>query len=107
MPLHLFRCANHHVTEHLVPLDHAKWQQCPECEMMACQIPSAPHFKISGVIPVNDSNDDPWEGTRLEGAGEPNVLTYKSDKIQVDLGKKTQVGGKAKPVGWAQRIAEA
>jgi len=96
MPLHLFRCCNHHVSEHLVPLEHSKWRQCPECDMQAYQIPSAPHFKFSGVIPVNDSNDDPWEGTRLEGRGEPNTLYYKSDKIFVDQGVKTQPGANSK-----------
>lgn len=92
MPLHIFRCCNHHETELLVPLEHNKWQQCPECDFMALQIPSCPHFKMGGVIPVNDSSDDPWEGTKLEGRGEPNTLYYKSDRMQLDMGRKTQAG---------------
>lgn len=105
MPIHRFRCCNKHVTEHIVPLEHNKWQPCGTCEMMAYQIPSTCNFR-GFTISVNDY-DDPWEGTGLEGGGEPNTLTYESDKIQVDLGKKTQVSGKAKPVDYAKRIAEA
>jgi hypothetical protein len=40
----------------------------------------------------------------LAGKGEPNVLTYKSDKIFIDQAKAS---GRAKPVDWAQKIAEA
>jgi hypothetical protein len=57
--------------------------------------------------PVVNDYDDPWEGTSLEGKGEPNTLTYESDKIFLDTGKKTQVGGKARPVDHAKRIAQA
>ena len=97
MPLHVFRCANRHENELLVPLEHSKWQDCPECEMMAYQIPSCPHFKMGGVIPVNDY-DDPWEGTKLEGAAGPNELTYKSDRIQMDMGASRKPGARTQVV---------
>lgn len=109
MPLHHFRCCEGHVSEILVPLEHLKWQKCEHdgCTYMAYQIPSCPNFRINnGTIPVDDSSD-PWEGTPLEGGGEPDVLRYRSDKIFLDNGKKTQPNGRAKPVDWGRRIAEA
>lgn len=95
MPLHRFRCCNGHTTELIVPLEHSRWQECSECNKMAYQILSCPHFKMGGVIPVNDY-DDPWEGTKLEGAGEPNTLYYKSDRIQMDMGASRKPGANTK-----------
>ena len=108
MPLFDFRCTNGHVNEIFVALEHDKWQPCPTCTFSAFQMPAAPTFvfNFKGKIVVNDY-DDPWEGTPLAGGGEPNTLTYKSDKIWLDTGKVTSQGGGTKPVDYAQRIAEA
>lgn len=105
MPRYDFRCTLGHVTEKYLPIEHLKYGVC-ECGEASIQIPSRIAFKIVGKAVYNDC-DDPWEGTPLEGQGEPNVLTYKSDKIFIDQGKKTQVGGRAKPVDWGRKIAEA
>ena len=75
--------------------------------MQAHQIVSAPNVRFSWVIPVNDSSDDPWEGTPLEGKGEPNTLKYESDKPFLDVGKRTQVNGRQKPVDYAAQVAKA
>jgi hypothetical protein len=86
MPLHLFRCANQHTYEILVPLDHDKWQDCPLCEMKAHQIPSCPNFRLSWKPGVYDAN--PFEGMGpLEDSDGVNELTYKSSKVFVDQGK--------------------
>jgi hypothetical protein len=87
MPLHIFRCANGHETELLVPMEHARWQNCPECEMMACQVPSTASFTLSWSKAAYDVKDPFKEIKSLEGKAGPNPLTYKSDKVFVDHGK--------------------
>jgi len=89
MPLHVFRCANHHENELLVPLEHDKWQDCPECDMKAFQVPSTPAFHLSWSKAAYDVKD-PFEGIKnLEGKAGPNPLTYKSDRIFIDQGRRT------------------
>lgn len=86
MPLHIFRCSNGHVSEHLVPMEHDKWQQCPHCDMKARQIPSAPNMYLRWK-PAPYDVKDPFEGIdALRGKAGPNELYYKSDKIFVDQG---------------------
>lgn len=86
MPLHIFRCMNHHETEILVPVEHDKWQDCAECDMKALQIPSCPSFHLSWSKAAYDVKD-PFEGIKnLSGKAGPNPLTYKSDKIFFDKG---------------------
>lgn len=94
MPIYEFRCCNGHTTEHILPLDHAKWQPCGKCTFMGYQIPSAFRMPCAKIVEkdgeyfkLNDC-DDPWRGTALEGGGEPDPRTYKSSKVQLDLGNK-------------------
>ena len=80
---------NGHTTELLVPLEHAKWQDCPEegCGMRACQVPSTPAFKLRWKPCAYDVKD-PFDGIKsLSGKAGPNPLTYKSDKVFLDRGK--------------------
>jgi hypothetical protein len=101
MPLYEFRCCNHHVTEHILPTEHDKWQPCGGCEMKGFQIPSAfamPCAKRENYLGqnmiVNDA-DDPWAGTPLEGGGEPSEkdkLT-RDKAIILDMGSRTSAGG--------------
>ena len=90
MPLHIFRCMNGHSSEILVPLEHAKWQDCPEegCSLLARQVPSTPAFKLKWKPCAYDVKDPFKDIKALEGKHGPNPLTYKSDKIFVDQAKK-------------------
>ena len=106
MPIYEFQCDLGHVTEALLPVEHEKTLDC-RCGEIASQIHSRVSFKFAGRVEINDGNDDPWEGTPLEGMGEPDVLRYKSDKIFVDQGKKTPVGARNRPEDWAQKVALA
>lgn len=101
-----------HTSEILVPLEHEKWQPCEHegCELLAMQIPSAFRMpcakreKFFGrEIPVNDSAEDPWAGTGLDGKGEPD-LKYRSKRVQLDLGSKSTA--KKKTTDYAQFLAE-
>ena len=89
MPLHIFRCMNGHDSEILVPLEHARWQDCQEegCEMKACQVPSSPSFNLKWK-PCAYDVADPFKNIKaLEGQAGPDELNYKSDKIFIDHGK--------------------
>jgi putative FmdB family regulatory protein len=104
MPIYEFKCPDGHVTEILASVEHDKVRVC-DCGKYSKQIPSLTTFRFAGRPVINDAGgDDPWEGTPLAGMGEPNVLTYKSDKLFMD---QSRVSGKAKPVDWAQKVAEA
>ena len=90
MPIHVFKCPNDHKSEILVPMEHDKWQDCPVegCGTKAFQMVSTPSFQLSWKRCAYDVKD-PFEGIKsLSGKGGPNPLTYESDKIFVDHGRK-------------------
>ena len=97
MPLYEYICANGHKQEDIV----LRFEDADDHKMCPCGEPAPrqfgmPNFQLRWVPVVNDSGDV-WEGTGLEDVDKVNPITYKSKKIQVDLGVKTQQSGKAPP----------
>jgi hypothetical protein len=91
------------MTEDLFALDQEPASiQCPFCKGYAVKIASVPAFSLSWA-PATYDVKDVWEGTDLEGGGEPNKFSYKSDKIQVDWGQDRKMGANTKVTpasGW-------
>lgn len=98
MPLYEYKCGNGHSEERIFLRydDAPKAYPCDHClDSMRRQF-GKPNFKLGWVPIVNDSGDA-WEGTPLHDVDKVNPLTYKSKKLFLDKGKKTQVSGKSKP----------
>ena len=96
MPIREYRCANGHTTEDIYSRGmEPDTVDCPVCTNLAWKIASVPCFALSWV-PTTYDVKDVWEGTELEGGGEPNKFTYKSDKIQVDWGQDRKLGANTK-----------
>ena len=89
MPLNDYKCRSGHITEywHQFIREVTPKIECPECGKEAYKLMSCPNFQLSWAKVPNDSGKDIWAGTPLEGTDGINELTYKSYKIQVDLGK--------------------
>jgi len=97
MPLYEYRCPNGHIQEDIVIrfADAKASIPCP-CGEEATRLFGRPNFKLGWVPVVNDSGDV-WDGTPLADVDKVNPLTYKSKKLFLDKGRKTQVSGKSKP----------
>ena len=97
MPLYEYICDEGHVTERLYNRfeDSPKESKC-ECGEKSMKIASRAQFKC-GWVPTYVDAKNGWAGTPLEGTDGKNRLTYKSDKLQIDLARKPQQGGKSKP----------
>ena len=89
MPLNDYKCPKGHTTEywHQLSREVTPWIECPQCGQQAMKLLSAPKFALSWARPLLDNPKEIWADTPLEGTDGINELTYKSDKIQVDLGK--------------------
>jgi hypothetical protein len=93
-----YMCANEHWQERLYNrFEDSPDERLCECGEIAKRVASRTQFKCAWVPTYVDAKNG-WEGTPLEGTDGKNRLTYESDKIQVDLGQKTQISGKTKPV---------
>ena len=90
MPIYEFACSENHITEHWWHLasESRKEVQC-RCGKQAIRILSMPSFHVAEYDSdgVKIFRGNPWEGTPLEDDDGINPLQYKSDKIQVDMGK--------------------
>ena len=91
MPIYEFRCPEGHLTEHWWHLaSESRKEILCCCGAQASRVLSMPAFHVQEIdkasgLPIFKGN--PWEGTPLEDDDGVNPLQYKSDKIQVDLGK--------------------
>ena len=97
MPLYEYRCPNGHSQE----IVYLRYEDSPtsipcDCGEEQRRLMGRPNFKLTWIPIVNDSGDV-WDGTPLEDVDKVNPLTYKSKKLFLDKGKKTQVSGKSKP----------
>jgi len=81
----------------------AKLSTCPHCGSVSEKIISTPNFTLSWT-PVGYDVQDPWEGTALEGAGEPDKLNYESDKIFVDHGASSNEDRASHKPGWLKQM---
>lgn len=96
MPLYEYQCASCSRIDEVVRsyLDRDQDYLC-ECGRESERLPSKFYTTPERLYGewmghrtiLNDSKDDPWEGSSLEGRGGPNKGRYKSKKIQVDLGR--------------------
>ncbi len=98
MPIYEYECPNGHRVEKLYNTfaDSPKVQGCEACTEESKRVVSGTIFRCSWV-PVYVDAKNGWEGTPLDGTDGKNRLTYKSTKVQVDHGVKTQQSGKSKP----------
>ena len=87
MPIYEYRCERSHVTEQIRALqDRSVERPCPKCGAKTVLAPSISSFR--GLHPtVIDSAKEAWWGTPLADSDGVNELHYKSNKLQVDLGK--------------------
>lgn len=111
MPNYEYRCPVCGVFDYAVSLsefDNSTSIAC-HCGATATRQLSVPWFSLSWAPPnkYDDPKADPWEGTPLEGGGEPDPLNYTSEKIFVDQGTVTQQGGKTVPrKDWLSKMPE-
>ncbi len=106
MPIREYRCGQNHVTEEIHSLGREPIRvACSHCGDLAEKIVSLPSFKLFGGTQEYDVKDV-WEGTPLEGAGEPSLDAQEAHvaKPFVDRGRKTQIGGGNRAAGrqWKQ-----
>jgi hypothetical protein len=91
MPIYEFLCEDYHVTEkwwHLA--SESKDEVLCDCGKVARRVISMPTVHFPEIDPESGLKvfrGNPWEGTPLEDSDGINRLRYKSDKVQVDLGK--------------------
>jgi putative FmdB family regulatory protein len=112
MPLYEYRCKScEKVSEHLVMGGYSDLEgtifPCPECGSRKTEkVLSVPKFTLSWA-PCAYDVADPWEGTALEGAGGPDEVNYKSEKIFIDHGVETRAGGETRPKNdWLSKMPE-
>jgi len=87
MPIYEYLCPKSHVTEQLVAsTGHSETYHCPLCGEEATKMVSVPNVRYSWIRPVLTAKDA-WEGTPLHGTDGKNELYYKSNKIQIDMGR--------------------
>jgi len=91
MPIYEYRCQQGHVKEEFTHLavDAPSMIQCSQCLGPAAKIPSSPTMMMSWKDrPPITGFDNIFEGTKHVGKGYDgkNRATYRSDKIQVDMG---------------------
>jgi putative FmdB family regulatory protein len=102
MPIYEYRCKScQKVSEHLFIGGYSDLEgkvfPCPTCGCQETEkMLSTPAFTLSWA-PCQYDVADPWEGTALEGAGEPDKLNYESEKIFIDHGVETKQGGETRP----------